>query len=158
MAEAVALPEEVKAKTKVLIFLGEHCPYPGVDHVGQQHLEYPTNYYIVRVLAPVIIPERLYMKAFEEGFDGIIVATCGTDCPYPGAYEQTSERINRVYQMMKERGIDTRRLRLTAICSVCAHAFLKEVAQMNQVMAELGPLERPLPPAGASQEEKGDES
>ncbi|MCD6351735.1 MAG: hydrogenase iron-sulfur subunit [Armatimonadetes bacterium] len=157
MAEAVALPEEVKARTKVLVILGEHCPYPGVDHVGQQHLEYPSNYYVVRVLAPVIVPEDLYLKAFEEGFDGIIVASCGTDCPYPGAYEQTAERINRVYAMMKERGLDSRRLRLTAVCSVCAHAFLKEVAQMNQVMEELGPVQRPLPPP-ASQEGEGNES
>jgi coenzyme F420-reducing hydrogenase delta subunit len=41
--------------------------------------------------------------------------------------------------MMKERGWDTRRLRLTAICTVCNRAFLKEVNDMNQLVKELGP-------------------
>jgi hypothetical protein len=41
---------------------------------------------------------------------------------------------------MKARGISIRRLKLTAICSVCTKAFLKEVADMEAVMAELGPV------------------
>jgi hypothetical protein len=41
--------------------------------------------------------------------------------------------------MMKERELDIRRLRLTAICTVCTRAFVKEVNNMNEVLAELGP-------------------
>lgn len=150
MAEAAASAPQVP-RTKVLILASAHCAYLGADTVGQQHLEYPSNYYIVRVPAPVIVPEYLYMRAFDVGFDGIIVATCGTDCPYPGAYEQTAQRVDRVYQMMKERGMDTRRLRLTAVCSVCAHAFLKEIEQMEQVLEEIGPLERGACEGGAAE-------
>jgi len=40
---------------------------------------------------------------------------------------------------MKERGLDLRRLRLTAICTVCTRAFVNEVKQMNDVITELGP-------------------
>ena len=40
---------------------------------------------------------------------------------------------------MKARGLDIRRLRLTAICTVCTRAFLKEVKLMNEVVAALGP-------------------
>jgi coenzyme F420-reducing hydrogenase delta subunit len=40
---------------------------------------------------------------------------------------------------MKERGLDIRRLRLTAICTVCTRAFIKEVQQMNEMISELGP-------------------
>jgi len=39
---------------------------------------------------------------------------------------------------MKERGIDTKRLRLTAICTVCTKPFLKEVNQMNELLDEIG--------------------
>ncbi len=37
-------------------------------------------------------------------------------------------------------GIDIRRLKLTAICSVCTKAFVKEVAEMEAVLDELGPV------------------
>ncbi len=40
---------------------------------------------------------------------------------------------------MKERGLDIRRLRLTAICTVCTRAFVNEVKQMNDLITELGP-------------------
>jgi len=39
---------------------------------------------------------------------------------------------------MKEHGIDTRRLKLTAICTVCTKPFLKEVNQMNLLLYEIG--------------------
>jgi hypothetical protein len=43
---------------------------------------------------------------------------------------------------MKARGLDIRRLRLTAICTVCTRAFLNEVRLMNEVVSELGPPDR----------------
>jgi F420-non-reducing hydrogenase iron-sulfur subunit len=43
--------------------------------------------------------------------------------------------------MMKEKNIDIRRLRLTAICTVCNRAFLKEVNDMNALIQEIGPPE-----------------
>jgi hypothetical protein len=39
---------------------------------------------------------------------------------------------------MKERGLDIRRLRLTAICTVCVKPFLREVNQMNDLLKEIG--------------------
>ena len=56
-----------------------------------------------------------------------------------GAYEALAKRIDRVYGLMKERGLDIRRLRLTAICTVCTRAFVNEVKQMNDLISELGP-------------------
>ncbi len=65
--------------------------------------------------------------------------SCGEECPYEGAYEALAARVDRVYKLMKETGLDIRRLRLTAICTVCTRAFVKEVNNMNEVLAELGP-------------------
>jgi coenzyme F420-reducing hydrogenase delta subunit len=65
--------------------------------------------------------------------------SCGVECPYPGAYQALARRVDRVYGLMKERGLDIRRLRLTAICTVCTRAFLNEVRQMNDLVAALGP-------------------
>jgi len=50
---------------------------------------------------------------------------------------------------MKERGIDTRRLRLVAMCTVCTAAFLREVKQMNELMGEIGPVSIEIAAHGA---------
>jgi F420-non-reducing hydrogenase iron-sulfur subunit len=124
---------------KILILATESCAYPGADAVGQAHQSYPANAYILKVKAPVLFPEQFYLDCFAKGIAGIIIMSCGVECPYEGAYDALAKRIDRVYAMMKERGLDIRRLRLTAICTVCTRAFLKEVKQMNEVVAELGP-------------------
>ena len=124
---------------KILILATETCAYPGADSVGQAHSSYPANTYILRVRSPVMFPEKFYLDCFEKGISGIIIMSCGEECPYEGAFNALAKRVDRVYQMMKERGLDIRRLRLTAICTVCNRAFLNEVNQMNAVVNELGP-------------------
>ncbi len=62
----------------------------------------------------------------------------GTDSPYKGGPERAAQLINKTYPIMKEHGIDTRRLKLTAICTVCTKPFLKEVNQMNNLLNEIG--------------------
>ena len=123
---------------KILILATESCAYPGANAVGQAHMSYPANTYILRVRAPVLFPERFYLDCFAKGIWGVIIMSCGVECPYEGAYEALAKRVDTVYAMMKERGLDTRRLRLTSICTVCTRAFIKEVRQMNELVAELG--------------------
>ncbi len=124
---------------KILILATEHCAYPGANAVGQSHSPYPTNTFILRVPSPVLFPESFYLDCFQKGIGGIIIMSCGTECPYPGAYEALAKRIDRVYALMKEKGLNIRRLRLTAICTVCNRAFLKEVNEMNSLIQDLGP-------------------
>lgn len=124
---------------KVLILATESCAYPGASSVGQAHSTYPANTYILRVRSPVLFPERFYLDCYRKGIGGIIIMACGEECPYPGAYHALAKRVDRVYRLMKEEGLDLRRLRLTAICTVCNRAFLREIDEMNAVVQELGP-------------------
>ena len=123
---------------KILILATESCAYPGANAVGQAHMSYPANTYILRVRAPVLFPERFYIDCFDKGIGGIIIMSCGVECPYEGAYEALARRIDKVFALMKARGLDIRRLRLTSICTVCTRAFVKEVKQMHDLLVELG--------------------
>lgn len=125
---------------KILILATLSGGYAGADSVGQLHASYAPNTYILPVVCPAMFPEDFYLRAFERGLDAILVMYSGTDCPYKGGAERTAQLINRVYSLMTERGINTRRLRLVAICTVCTSAFMREVAQMNQTLAEIGPV------------------
>ena len=138
-------------EAKILILATLSGGYAGADSVGQLHTDYASNTYVLPVVCPAMFPEDFYLRAFERGIDAIIVMYSGTDCPYKGGAERTAEIVNRVYPMMKERGIDTRRLRLVAICTVCTKPFLKEVNQANEMLAEIGLVRRELAAASTPQ-------
>jgi F420-non-reducing hydrogenase iron-sulfur subunit len=125
-------------KPKILVLATLSGGYAGADSVGQLHTDYPSNVYVLPVLCPCMFPESFYLRAFDRGFDAILVMYSGTDSPYKGGPERTAELINRTYPLMKERGIATSRLKLVAICTVCTKPFLKEVNQMNVLLQEIG--------------------
>jgi F420-non-reducing hydrogenase iron-sulfur subunit len=125
-------------KPKILILATLSGGYAGADSVGQLHADYTPSTFILPVICPSMFSEDFYLRAFERGIDGIIVMYSGTDSPYKGGPERAAELINRTYPLMKERGIDTRRLKLAAICTVCTKPFLKEVSQMYLLLEEIG--------------------
>lgn len=139
-----------KPASKILILASLSGGYRGADSAGQSHLEYSTNTFILPVMTAAIFPPQFYLDAFAKGIAGIIVMYSGTDCPYKGGAERTAEIVNQTYALMKERGLDPRRLRLAAICTVCVRPFLNEIHNMNSLLAEIGPVARSAsrPPAG----------
>ena len=50
---------------------------------------------------------------------------------------------------MKERGIDTRRLKLAAICTVCTKPFLKEVGAMDELLKGIGFVQNEINTVGS---------
>lgn len=126
------------ARPKILILATISGGYAGADAVGQLHADYAPNTYVLPVVCPCMFPESFYLRAFEKGIDAILVMYSGTDCPYKGGAERTAQIINATYPLLEARGIDPRRLRLAAICTVCTTAFMREVRQMNELLDEIG--------------------
>ena len=123
---------------KILILGTLSGGYAGADSTGQGHLEYAPNTYILPVRSPVMFPPEFYLRAFQHGMDGIIIMYSGTDSPYKVEAEGTARLVNSAYALMKEHGLDIRRLRLAAICTVCVKPFLKEVNLMNELLKGIG--------------------
>jgi F420-non-reducing hydrogenase iron-sulfur subunit len=128
-----------KAKQpKILILATLAGGYAGADSTGQVHLNYPANTYILPIMCPVMFPPEFFVRAFERGIDAIMILYSGTDSPYKVEADGTADLVNRTYALMKTRGIDIRRLRLAAICTVCVKPFLKEVNLMNDLLRGIG--------------------
>ncbi len=127
---------------KILVLATVACAYPGADAVGKAHLEYPANISVFRVPSPVLFPEDFYLRSYARGVDGIIIAACGSDCPYHNAYPKLAARIDALVKKMKTGGLEIERMRITAICTVCIKAFLKEVNEMDQRLRKIGPVNR----------------
>ena len=123
---------------KILILATLAGGYAGADSTGQSHLDYPANTYILPIMCPCMFPPEFFVRAFEHGIDGIIIMYSGTDSPFKVEADGAAKLVNNAYNLMKERGIDIRRLRLAAICTVCVKPFLKEVNQMNELLKGFG--------------------
>ena len=142
-------PSAKVKQPKILILATLSGGYAGADSTGQVHLDYPANTYILPVMSPVMFPPEFFVRAFEHGIDGILILYSGTDSPYKVEAEGTASLVNRTYTLMKERGIDIRRLRLAAICTVCVKPFLKEVNQMADLLKGIGRVNDEIRPAVA---------
>lgn len=128
---------EPDKKPVIIILTTALSSYLAADALGQTHTEYPANTYIIKTIDPVMFPEYFYLNSFAKGVDGIIIASAGTDCPFEGAYDQLSKTVANVQKAMKEKGMSVKRLRLTAICSVCTHPLIKEINQMVELTNKL---------------------
>lgn len=131
---------------RILILASLSGGYRGADATGQSHQEYAPNTYILPIRTAAIFPPHFYLNAFQRGIDGILVMYSGSDSSFKGEAERTAQIVNATYVLMKEQGLDTRRLRLVAICTVCVRPFLNEIREMNALLNEIGPVPRLLPP------------
>jgi F420-non-reducing hydrogenase iron-sulfur subunit len=138
-------------QSKILILATLAGGYAGADATGQIHAEYPSNTYVLPVMCPCLFPSEFYLHAFERGIDGILVLYSGTDSPYQVEAQGTAKLIQDAYTLMKARGIDTRRLRLAAICTVCVKPFLKEVNQMHELLKGIGCVKDEISPQAVGQ-------
>ena len=136
------MPANNGTQPKILILATLSGGYRGADAAGQSHMDYPPNTYVLPIMTAALFPAKFYIQSFEKGFDAILVMYSGTDSPFKGAPERTAEIVNEAYEMMKALDWDVRRLKLTAICTVCVRPFLEEVNKMNNLLAEIGPLPR----------------
>ena len=79
------------------------------------------------------------MRAFEKGFDGVFIAADGHECSYsPKCAEHTNTIIVESQKMMRKKNINPKRIRMAALCSVCAEpvvkhltGFMKELEKMQ---------------------------
>lgn len=125
-----------KAKNKILLITMARSSYLAADALGQLHLEYPAGVYIIKTLYPGILPSYFYVDSLEKGIDGIIIAAAGSDCPIEESYKQLSATVKKTYETLTEKKINVKRLRLTAICSVCTNALLKEINNMSEFITK----------------------
>lgn len=124
-----------KTAPKVLVFATEKISDPAIDLAGLLKLHYPPTVYVVTLPCSSAVKPKWIMHAFEKGYAGVFVAADGTDCPFSeSCTERTSDLIAQTHILMKAKGMNPARLKMAAICSVCAEPFVKH---MNNFVEEL---------------------
>ena len=137
-------PEESGGyKPRILVFSTNLISDVGIDYAGLLHMHYPATTAIIRLPCSSMIRPEWIIEALDAGFDGIFVAADGTDCPYlQDCTDRTARRIDRALQMAREAGYNPARIKMAAICSVCAEPFVKLMDSFYESLLKLGPVRR----------------
>jgi coenzyme F420-reducing hydrogenase delta subunit len=124
-------------RPKVLVFSTETISDPGIDFAGSSHLPYSPSTLVIHVPCSSGIRPAWILYALESGFDGVFIAADGSDCAYiPDCTQRTGDLVGRAQAMLTERDLDPRRLKMAAICSVCADSYVKHIEAFQEQLAE----------------------
>ena len=123
---------------RILVFSTDNISDPGIDLAGSSHMHYPPSVVVVPVPCSSGIKPSWVLHAIQVGFDGVFIAADGTDCAYlPNCTERTGEVFSQAQQLLQEQGHDPRRLKMAAICSVCAESFVSYMENFQNALAGL---------------------
>lgn len=114
---------------------------PGIDLAGSRHLHYPPSVSVITLPCSSGIRPGWIVHALHQGFDGVFLASDGEECALlPDCAERTAHISATAQEQMRAEGYEPQRLRLAAICSVCAEPFVKYMREFSAMLAELGPV------------------
>jgi F420-non-reducing hydrogenase iron-sulfur subunit len=101
-------------------------------------IHYPPSVYTISVPCSSCIKPRWILHALKNGFDGVFIAADGTDCPYsPNCSSLTAKIVANSQEIMKKEKINPARIKMAAICSVCAEAFARHMNNFSKSLMEL---------------------
>lgn len=82
------------------------------------------------------------MRAFQKGFDGVFIAADGHECSYSSkCADYTNTIIVESQKLMRENNINPKRIRMAALCSVCAEPFVNHMGNFSKILSELGSIQ-----------------
>jgi F420-non-reducing hydrogenase iron-sulfur subunit len=122
----------------ILVFSTNNISDPGIDLAGSAHMHYSPRVVTIPVPCSSGIRPSWVLRAIEAGFDGVFIAADGTDCTYlPDCTERTGKIVAKAQELLKEHGHDPRRLKMAAICSVCAESFVSYMEKLGRDLTKL---------------------
>ena len=125
---------------RILVFSTISISDPGIDLAGSRHLEYPAAVQTMAVPCSSGLKPAWIVHALEQGFDGVFIASDGEECAYlPDCAERTAHLVTKAQELMRERGMEPQRLKMAAVCSVCAEPFVNYMREFSEVLRGLTP-------------------
>jgi len=123
---------------RILVFSTNNISDPGIDLAGSSHMSYSPGVMVISLPCTSGIRPSWIAHAIEGGFDGVFIASDGDECAYlPDCSKRASQIVAQAQQLLTEGGHASSRLRMAAICSVCAEPFTRHVQQFSQALAAM---------------------
>lgn len=129
---------------KILVFSTDKISDPGIDLAGLLKIHYPPSVYTIILPCSSSVKPGWIMHAFRKGIDGVFIAADGTDCPCnPNCPQLTANVMQTAQDKMKAEGINPARLKMAAVCSVCAEPFANHMKTFYNELVEMGSVNKP---------------
>ena len=124
----------------LIAFCCQYCSYSAADLAGSMRLQYPPNVRIVRTPCTGRLEVEFFMKAFEKGADGILVAGClEGGCHFTEGNLLARGRVGYTRKFLSETGLESERIRMVNISAAQARPFVDYVNEMLALLKNLGP-------------------
>jgi len=130
--------ENQGSNPKILVFSTDIISDPGIDQAGLRKIHYSPSVYVISLPCSSGIKPKWIMHAFDNGFDGVFIAADGEECSFTAKCpELTNQLIVETQKLMEEKNISPKRIRMAAICSVCAEPFANHMNNFSKILTEL---------------------
>ena len=120
-------------RKKILVFSTSAISDLGIDMAGSAHMHYSTSVQVIPLPCSSGIKPAWIVHALEKGYDGVFIAACGGDCAYlPDCTSRTSALLEKAQEMLRERNISPKRIKMAGVCSVCADSFVSHMRKFDE--------------------------
>jgi len=125
---------------KILAFCCHYCAYASADLAGTMRIQYPPNVRIIRTPCTGRLEVEYFIKAFENGADGVLVAGClEGGCHFIEGNLCAKKRVNATRELLSEVGLEAERLRMVNVSAAEARPLAELIKDMVQTVRRLGP-------------------
>jgi len=125
---------------KILAFCCHYCAYASADLAGSMRIQYPPNVHIIRTPCTGRLEVEYFMKAFEQGADGVLVAGClEGGCHFIEGNLCAKQRVNTTRELLSEIGLEAERLHMVNISAAMARPLADIITETVQTVRKLGP-------------------
>lgn len=124
----------------ILVFSTTNISDPGIDLAGSSHMHYSPGALVVSLPCTSGIKPSWVLYAVQQGFDGVFIAADGDECAFlPDCSARTAQIMTDAQTLLVEHGYEPQRVRMAAICSVCAEPFTNYMHEYSKSLSDLGP-------------------
>lgn len=103
-------------------------------------IQYPPNVRIIRTPCTGRLETEYFIKAFENGADGVLVAGClEGGCHFIEGNLCAKRRVEYTRELLEEIGIQKERLRMVNVSAAMARPLADIIIDMIETVRQLGP-------------------
>jgi len=126
---------------QIMCFLCKWCTSSAADAAGTSRLHHAPNTINMMVMCSSRVDPQHILYAFKEGADGVFIGGCHPgDCHYVEGNYKTLRRITLFRVMLRDLGIDPKRLRLEWISGAEGKKYAATMDEFTEQIRALGPL------------------
>ena len=126
---------------RIVAFFCNWCTYTAADLAGVSRMKYAPNARVIRLMCSGRVDPQFVLDAFSRGADGVLIGGCHPgDCHYVEGNYKMLRRFQLLKRMLKDLGIDQKRLRLEWISAAEGERVKTVINEMTAQLKELGPL------------------